>query len=179
MGVPTVYMVGTERLALVPEYLNLGSVVIIAPDQPTLRTWQEELSIGARPVAEPESTPESTVVIDMAGRRIVHDGASLPLSDLEFQILGALLEESGRAWSFRELRRVGWHDATELPVDPYAVKAAIQRLRAKLEVAGAPITIEAVRGYGFRAVHRDEGSASSSAPRAAVAKQPIGLARNP
>ena len=148
MGGPTVFMVGTDRLALIPEYLTLGSVVVIAPDQPTLKIWQREAdSEAARSALE----PDEPVVVDMAGRRIVHEGASLPLSELEFKVLGALLSGGGRAWSFRELRRAGWGDGPDLPVDPYTVKALIQRLRAKLEVARAPIVLEAVRGYGFRA----------------------------
>ena len=148
MGVPTVFMVGTDRLALVPEYLNLGSVVVIAPDQPTLKIWQREADPQA---PQPTSEGSRPVVVDMSGRRIIHEGASLPLSELEFKVLGPLLSEEGRAWSFRELRRAGWGDGPDLPVDPYTVKALIQRLRAKLEVARAPIVLEAVRGYGFRA----------------------------
>lgn len=147
MTVPAVYLVGVDRLALIPEYLNLGSVVIVAPDAPTLRAWQQEQD---PPSANEQGAPP--VVVDMKGRRIVHEGASLPLSDREFRVLGALLAQPGRAWSFRALRRIGWDQVFELPIDPYAVKAAIQRLRAKLEVAGAPIVIEAAPGYGFRAV---------------------------
>ena len=148
MGVPTVYMVGTDRLALIPEYLNLGSVVVIAPDHPTLQVWQGEATYSQAPQSTNEG--KEPVIVDMSGRRIIHEGASLPLSELEFKVLSALLSEGGRAWSFRELRRAGWGDGPDLPVDPYTVKALIQRLRAKLEVAGAPTVLEAIRGYGFR-----------------------------
>ena len=149
MGVPTVFLVGEGRLALVPEYLNLGSVVVIAPDRDTLRQWQEEQT-GPAP-AQPQRVLDDTVV-DMEGRRIMWQGESLPLSELEFKVLGALLGAPGRAWSFRELRRVGWGDGAEIPVDPYTVKALVQRLRAKLAAADADIAIEAVRGFGFRAL---------------------------
>ena len=40
MAVPTVFLVGTERLPLIPEYLNLGSVVVVAPDPGTLKRWR-------------------------------------------------------------------------------------------------------------------------------------------
>ena len=152
MGVPTVFLVGEGRLALVPEYLNLGSVVVIAPDRDTLRRWQAEQD---QPTStEPTQVADGTVV-DMEGRRILWKGESLPLSDLEFKVLGALLRTPGRAWSFRDLRRAGWGDAGEMPVDPYTVKALIQRLRAKLQAADAGVTIEAVRGFGFRAATLD------------------------
>ena len=42
MAVPTVFLVGTERLPLIPEYLNLGSVVVVAPDPGTLKRWRAE-----------------------------------------------------------------------------------------------------------------------------------------
>jgi two-component system, OmpR family, response regulator MtrA len=152
MGVPTVFLVGEGRLALVPEYLNLGSVVVIAPDRDTLRRWQveQEPPVGAHAAAETDAT-----VVDMEGRRILWKGESLPLSELEFKVLGALLRTPGRAWAFRDLRRAGWGDAGDMPVDPYTVKALIQRLRAKLQAADADVTIEAVRGFGFRSATRN------------------------
>lgn len=151
MSVPTVFLVGEDHLPLVPEYLNLGSVVVIAPDRATLARWREEQT---RPLPPIDPAPPEGAIVDMAGRRIIHDGASLPLSDLEFRVLGALLGEPQRAWSFRDLRRTAWGDGFEMPVDPYTVKALVQRLRAKLATARAPISIEAVRGYGFRATTR-------------------------
>jgi DNA-binding response OmpR family regulator len=161
MGVPTVFLVGEGRLALVPEYLNLGSVVVIAPDRDTLRQWQaeQEEPAGAQPAAAADGT-----VVDMDGRRILWKGESLPLSELEFKVLGALLGAPGHAWSFRDLRRAGWGDAAEMPVDPYTVKALIQRLRAKLQAADAHVTIEAVRGFGFRATTGDATPAMAQRP---------------
>jgi len=161
MGVPTVFLVGENRLALIPEYLNLGSVVVIAPDRDTLRQWQAEQE-QPLPAASPQ-VADGTVV-DMEGRRILWKGESLPLSELEFKVLGALLSSPGRAWSFRELRRAGWGDAGEMPVDPYTVKALIQRLRAKLQSADAGVAIEAVRGFGFRASTRSATMAAEGRP---------------
>jgi DNA-binding response OmpR family regulator len=88
--------------------------------------------------------------VDLAGRRIISDGSTLPLSDLEYRVLGALLSPAGRALSFRELRSLGWGDSPELPADVYSVRALVQRLRAKLRVAQADFEIHAVRGFGFR-----------------------------
>lgn len=148
--IPTVFMVGVERLPLVPEYLNLGSVVVVAPDQDTLRCWIWEQVDGGSPATESDREPGT--VVDLAGRRIISDGATLPLSDLEYRVLSALLSPVGRALSFRELRSTGWGDSAEIPADIYSVRALVQRLRAKLQVADAPLTIEAIRGFGFRAV---------------------------
>lgn len=158
MAIPTVFMIGTERLPLVPEYLNLGSVVVVAPDQDTLRRWVWEQDPASEPAAKRDREPRGTIV-DLAGRRIISDGITLPLSDLEFRVLSALLSPPSRALSFRDLRSMGWGDSPEIPADIYSVRALVQRLRAKLQVAHAPLTIEAIRGFGFRAVASsvDEG----------------------
>jgi DNA-binding response OmpR family regulator len=150
MTIPTVFMVGVERLPLVPEYLNLGSVVVVAPDQDTLRRWVWEQDERSEPATDGEGESQGTVV-DLAGRRIVSDGTTLPLSDLEYRVLSALLSPPGRAISFRDLRSTGWGDSQEIPADIYSVRALVQRLRAKLQVARADVTIEAIRGFGFRA----------------------------
>jgi DNA-binding response OmpR family regulator len=159
MAIPTVFIVGVERLPLVPEYLNLGSVVVVAPDQDTLRRWIWEQDSDRTPSADHDDGSLGAVV-DLTGRRIVVDGATLPLSDLEFRVLSALLSPPGRAISFRELRASCWGDAPELPADVYSVRALVQRLRAKLQVAEAEVTIESIRGFGFRATPSgvDDGS---------------------
>ena len=150
MAVATVFMVGVEQLPLVPEYLNLGAVVVISPDLETQRRWTWEQEGEPRTSGNGEPHP-STTVVDLAGRRIISDGLTLPLSDLEYRVLSALLAPIGRALSFRDLRAHGWGDTHEVPADIYSVRALVQRLRAKLEAAGADLRIEAVRGYGFRA----------------------------
>jgi two-component system response regulator MtrA len=150
MTIPTVFMVGVERLPLVPEYLNLGSVVVVAPDQDTLRRWVWEQEKGEAPAGPADGKPGT--VVDLAGRRIISDGVALPLSDLEYRVLSALLSPPGRAISFRELRSLGWGDSQEIPADIYSVRALVQRLRAKLQVAQADLSIEAIRGFGFRSV---------------------------
>ena len=159
MAIPTVLIVGVERLPLVPEYLNLGSVVVVAPDQDTLRRWVWEQDGDRDRSANGDDEPLGTVV-DLTGRRIIVNGATLPLSDLEFRVLSALLSPPGRALSFRELRASCWGDSPEVPADVYSVRALVQRLRAKLQVADAHFTVEAIRGFGFRAVPSNAGHGS-------------------
>jgi DNA-binding response OmpR family regulator len=163
MAIPTVFLVGTDRLPLVEEYLNLGSVVVVAPDRSTLRRWTDENEPTS---SSPEPAgPGPDAVIDLAGRRIVTGDGPLPVSDLEFRVLSALLSPPGRAVPFRELRQRGWGDGHEVEADVYAVRALVQRLRAKLKVAECDLQIEAVRGYGFRA---SLGPESVRAPCAAT-----------
>jgi DNA-binding winged helix-turn-helix (wHTH) protein len=142
-------LVGIDQLAQIPEYLDMGAVVVVAPDPSTLRRWRWEQE-GQTPEPQGKGSP-SAVVVDIAGRRISVRGLPLDLSDLEFRVLAALLAEPRRALSFRDIRRVGWGELPELPLDVYSVRSLIQRLRAKLRAMEALETIEAVRGFGFRA----------------------------
>src|SRR5919197_794525 len=66
MGIPTVLMVGTEHLSNVPEYLRLGSVVVIGPTLDRLTQWQEERPVGPRARSE----PGEDVHVDLLGRRV-------------------------------------------------------------------------------------------------------------
>ena len=116
-----------------------------------MEAWEEERRVGPR-APEPAATTNGTV-IDLAGRRILCGGGSLPLSDLEFRVLRVLLDPPGRAVSFDELRTSGW-GGHAMDFDVCSVRALVQRLRAKLQTAEAPLTIASVRSFGFRAEQR-------------------------
>jgi DNA-binding response OmpR family regulator len=148
MGVATVYMVGIDDLERVPDFLELGAVVVIAPDRRTLRLWQEDEHPQERRATETPS--QDALVVDLAGRRVLCWGRPVALTDLEFRVLAALTTTPETARSFRDLRKAGWGDGPDLPFDIYPVRSLVQRLRVKLRAAEAPISIEAVRGFGFR-----------------------------
>jgi DNA-binding winged helix-turn-helix (wHTH) protein len=145
--IATVLLVGIDELARVPDYLELGAVVVIAPDRETMRQWRRDQDPSERSAA---ANGAGALVIDLLSRRILCFGRPINLSELEFRVLAALLSHPGRAWSFRDLRRAGWGEGLDLPVDVYSVRSLVQRLRLKLGAAEAPATIEAVRGFGFR-----------------------------
>lgn len=148
MGIATVYMVGIDDLERVPDFLELGAVVVIAPDRQTLRRWREDEDPQEhRPPAVSEG---DALVIDLARRQVLCWGRPVSLTDLEFRVLAALTSHPQTARSFRDLRRAGWGDGPDLPFDIYPVRSLVQRLRVKLRAAEAPIQIEAVRGYGYR-----------------------------
>jgi DNA-binding response OmpR family regulator len=86
------------------------------------------------------------------------EGRTLNLTDREFRVLAALMTRPGRAWSFADLRRAGWGQGPQLFSDDQTVRALVQRLRKKLRAVGAPVTIEAVRSFGFRAEVRPGGT---------------------
>jgi DNA-binding response OmpR family regulator len=150
MAVSTVFLVGIDQLAQIPEFLNMGAVVVVAPDPRTLRRWRWEQD-GEAPTPRDKEASQTGLVVDIARRRISSLGLPIDLSDLEFRVLAALLAEPRPALCYRDLRRIGWGDGPQLPLDAYSVRSLIQRLRAKLKAVRAPLTICAIRGFGFRA----------------------------
>ena len=146
--VPTIYLVGIDDLERIPEFLDLGLIVVVSPDPTTLHRWQHEQELGDPTTDQPAAT--SGVVVEMAARRISYRGVPLTLSDREFRVLAGLVQGRGRAFSFEEIRRLGWREGTNTPIDIYSIRSLIQRLRAKLRAVAAPDTITPVRSFGFR-----------------------------
>jgi two-component system response regulator MtrA len=100
----------------------------------------EETSLSFGPLA-----------IDVAGRTVARDGAEIPLTRTEFDLLLELVHHAGQVLT-REtlLDRVWGYDYLG---DSRLVDVAIQRLRAKVEVdPAAPELIQTVRGAGYKAV---------------------------
>jgi DNA-binding response OmpR family regulator len=165
--VPTIYLVGIDDLERIPEFLDLGLIVVVAPDPATLRRWQHEQELGEPVMDRPVAA--SGVVVEMAARRISYRGLPLSLSDREFRVLAGLVNGSGRAFSFEEIRRLGWGEASHVPIDIYSIRSLIQRLRAKLRAVAAPNTIAPVRSYGFRLERGPAAAAAGTAGRSSRA----------
>ena len=159
--VPTVYLVGIDELERIPEFLELGLIVVVSPDPTTLRRWQHEQELGVPSIDHPAAA-SSGVLVEMDARRISYRGIPLTLSEMEFRVLARLANEPGRALSFGEIRRLGWGDDVQLPLDIYAIRSLIQRLRAKLRAVGANARIAPVPSFGFRF---EEGRAEPSVSR--------------
>lgn len=94
--------------------------------------------------------------INLEKRHVCSGGRSLSVTEQELSLLALLANRAGRAFSFRELFSQVW--MWEHGVDPPVAHSAVRRLRRKLCSAGAGVTIESVRGYGFRLVHLDNGA---------------------
>ena len=104
--------------------------------------------------ATADGAPElrlGSLVVDVAGRTVTRDGADVPLTRTEFDLLHELIRHAGQVLS-RDvlLDRVWGYDYLG---DSRLVDVAIQRLRSKIESDPAsPELIQTVRGAGYKAV---------------------------
>lgn len=105
---------------------------------------------GERPIDREAPAPTAHgLVVDQERRLASWDGRELPLTKIEFDLLGALAEAPGRVRTRGQLVERVWgpdYALTERTVDSH-----FKGLRRKLEDAGAPGTlVETVRGVGFK-----------------------------
>lgn len=93
-------------------------------------------------------------VLDFEGRLLERDGARVPLSRREFELLAFLASNEGRTYDPEELYRAVWgleHG------DLSTVAVHVQRVRRKIEAEGAPPRwLVTVPGAGYRFL-RDGG----------------------
>lgn len=87
--------------------------------------------------------------LDFRARTAVLDGSSLELSKLEFDLLIALAQHPGLAWTRERLLERVW--GPDFPGTERVVDVHINALRRKLgDDADQPRFIETVRGVGYR-----------------------------
>lgn len=72
----------------------------------------------------------------------------IQLTELEQELLARLLSSPLRVWSYDALHRTVWRDRDVRGTGD--VHSVVKRLRRKLDDLGAAVTIDAVRGIGFR-----------------------------
>lgn len=86
------------------------------------------------------------VLIDVPGRRLLVDGAEVPLTLQEFDLVVYLARAAGRVVTREELYESAWHRQTLSPVTR-TVDVHVRRVRAK---SGLDALITTVRGVGYR-----------------------------
>jgi two-component system response regulator MtrA len=114
-------------------------------------------SSETRGTADPELIRFHRLEIDTEKRHVRCHGRSVSVTPQEFSLLALLAKRAGRAFSFRELFSHVW--TGEQGFDPSVAHSAVRRLRRKLGSAGSDVTIESVRGYGFRLVQASHPAA--------------------
>ena len=103
-----------------------------------------------RPEERGEETIEAgSLRIDLARRSVQVDGAAIPLTYVEFELLRILASSPGRVYSRRALLEALWGSADYR--EPRTIDVHVRHLREKLERdPGEPEYIQTVRGVGYR-----------------------------
>lgn len=86
--------------------------------------------------------------IDLAGRRVVHDGTEIELTAKEFALLECLVLNQNRVLSREQIAEHVW----DMNFDPNSnvITSLVRHLRRTIEpVTGRPV-VETVRGLGYR-----------------------------
>ena len=90
--------------------------------------------------------------VDTQAREVRLEGALLPLTHLEFDLLETLARHAGQVLSREQLLEQAW--GYDYYGDTRAVDSAVKRLRAKLRLADRDtVIISTVRGVGYRLTH--------------------------
>ena len=129
--------------------LNENWIVMLLPRSLLARIGQEATSAGqAKDLGDSSCVVLGTLRIDTLDRRAFWGGVYLPLTEQELSILAVLARGFPVAVAHNQLSRVVWGIA--YPASADCLRSAIKRLRRKLWIAGASLSIESVRGFGFR-----------------------------
>ncbi|MGN0984566.1 MAG: response regulator transcription factor [Gemmiger sp.] len=91
------------------------------------------------------------LILDMDERTAVYDGAEIPLTTREFNILYKLLSYPGKAFTRTQLMDEFWDAGTNTA--PRAVDVYMTKLRGKFEDCDA-FVLKTVHGLGYKAVIR-------------------------
>lgn len=101
--------------------------------------------LGRRP---PTSVATSELVLDPITHSVRSPAGEVRLTPTEFRMLAAITSRPGEVVRRRSVVAAAWPDGAF--VSENTVDSFIRRLRTKLESISAPVSIETVRGVGFR-----------------------------
>lgn len=133
----------------VARQLDGDGIVVMCPDVNALRA----LLAAAAP--EPPSAgvsvrPDPELVIDVDDHQVRWRGVALPLTRLEVELIAQLASKPVRVWPYDRLFAAVWGAA--YLGDNSILHSAVKRLRRKLREVGNDLSIDTVRGIGYRLV---------------------------
>ncbi len=88
------------------------------------------------------------LVIDPSRHLVTWRGIPVPVTRLEWELLGSLATPPVTVWTYERLYRNVWGGA--YLGDTSILHSAMKRLRRKLRAAGDGVSVETVRGVGYR-----------------------------
>lgn len=109
----------------------------------------EPAAVDATVTPEPGTGPGADVLaIDRARSVAGWRGCEVQLTELELDLLARLMSPPLRVWTYDALHQTVWRNRhLRGTADVHSV---VKRLRRKLDDLGTTVTIDAVRGTGFR-----------------------------
>jgi hypothetical protein len=119
-----------------------------APEQPDPTEPEEVDTTAGRAVAHGGDPDADVLTIDRARSVARWGGDEIQLTELEHDLLTRLMSAPLRVWSYDALHHTVWRNR-ELR-GTADVHSVVKRLRRKLDELGTTVTIDAVRGVGFR-----------------------------
>jgi len=117
-----------------------------SPQELVLRVGAILRRMSAGAASSPDVLAIGPIRIDRSEHRVAVDGEQIELTPTEYRLLLTLAERRGRVQGRAHLLETVWEAAPD--IQTRTVDMHVQRLRAKLGVAGA--LIETVRGFGYR-----------------------------
>jgi two-component system response regulator MtrA len=123
---------------------------IIKPFKPKELVARMRARLRRNDAVESEVLHIGDVTIDVAGHVVSRDGAPVPLTPLEFDLLAALARKPGHVFTREQLLEQVW--GYRHAADTRLVNVHVQRLRAKVERdPERPELVVTVRGVGYKA----------------------------
>ena len=99
-------------------------------------------------VTEPETIDLGAVKVDLAGRRLLRDGETLPVKPKAFDLLVFLVRNAGHVFTRDQLLEHVW--GYDYAGETRTVDVHVHWLRAQIESDPAdPVYLETVRGVGY------------------------------
>jgi two-component system phosphate regulon response regulator PhoB len=117
-----------------------------SPQELVLRVAAILRRVGASPASAGDQLTIGPLEIDCAAHHVRVGGETVDLTPTEFKLLLTLAERRGRVQARTHLLQTVWEAAPD--IQTRTVDMHVQRLRAKLGIAGD--LIETVRGFGYR-----------------------------
>jgi DNA-binding response OmpR family regulator len=102
------------------------------------------------PPPEPVPSPLPDLFIDVDDHQVRWRGTALPLTRLEVELIAQLATAPVRVWPYDRLFAAVWGAA--YLGDNSILHSAVKRLRRKLREIGNDLSIDTVRGIGYRLV---------------------------
>ena len=99
---------------------------------------------------EPDAAPRLTVrdlELDQDGCQLLRNGQPIPLTSVEYRIMGLLMEHPGRVFTKQQIYEAGWGEAYVAADNN--VMVCISKLRAKLS-DDPQAYVKTIRGLGYR-----------------------------